>query len=59
MNYSRPLMDEKVDWKIQLNIRDLIGDQAMVRVITNPDGRAAITRNPNPKEVFLTNTFSF
>lgn len=59
VNYSRPLMDEKMDWKIQLNVRNLIGDQAMVHVITNPDGRAAITRNPNPKEVFLTNTFSF
>lgn len=59
VNYSRPLMDENIDWKIQLNIRNLIGDQAMVRVITNPDGRAAITRNPNPKEIFLTNTFSF
>ena len=59
VNYSRPLMDEKIDWKIQLNVRNLIGDQAMVHVITNPDGRAAITRNPNPKEVFLTNTFKF
>lgn len=59
VNYSRPLMDEKVDWKVQLNVRNLIGDDDMIAVVTNPDGRVAITRNPNPKEIFLTNTFSF
>jgi outer membrane receptor protein involved in Fe transport len=59
VNYSRPLRDGAIDWKIQLNVRNLIGDQDMIEVVRNPDGRQAISRNPNPKEVFLTNTFSF
>lgn len=59
VNYRRPLKDGKIDWKVQLNVRNLIGDSDMIPVVTNPDGRVAISRNPNPKEVFLTNTFSF
>ncbi|MDA0349804.1 MAG: TonB-dependent receptor plug domain-containing protein [Verrucomicrobia bacterium] len=59
VNYRCKLMDGKIDWKIQLNIRNLIGDQDMVPVVTNPDGIVAVTRNPPSKEVFLSNTFSF
>jgi hypothetical protein len=59
VNYRRPILDGKVDWKIQLNVRNLIGDNDMIPVVTNPDGNVAITRNPNPQEVFLSNTFSF
>lgn len=59
VNYSRPILDGKVNWKIQLNVRNLIGDDDMIPVVTNPDGLVAITRNPNPQEFFITNTFSF
>lgn len=59
VNYKRPILDGKVDWKIQLNVRNLIGDDDMIPVVTNPDGLVAITRNPNPQEFFITNTFSF
>ena len=59
VNYSRPILDDKVNWKIQLNVRNLIGDDDMIPVVTNPNGVVAITRNPNPQEFFLTNTFSF
>ncbi len=59
VNYSRPIMDGKIDWKIQLNARNLIGDDDMIPVVTNPDGMVAITRNPNPQEFFISNTFSF
>ncbi len=57
-SYGRPLNDV-IDWKIQLNIRNAIGDSDYIPVIINPDGNVAVVRNPNPKEFFITNTFSF
>lgn len=59
VSYRRPILDGRVDWKIQLNVRNLIGEKDMIPVVTNPDGMVAITRNPNPQEWFITNTFSF
>ncbi len=58
IGYSRKLTD-KIDWKIQLNGRNIFGDSDPITVVTNPDGRVAVIRNPLPTEVFLTNTFRF
>lgn len=57
-SYRRMLTD-KIDWKIQLNIRNAFGDDDFIPVVANPDGQIPIFRNPNPREIFLTNTFSF
>ncbi len=57
-SYERPIND-RIDWKIQLNIRNAIGDEDYIPVVINPDGNVAVVRNPNPKEFFITNTFSF
>ncbi len=58
MSYSRRISD-KVDWKIQLNVRNLLGGDDVIPVITNPDGEMAVFRNSLPTEFFLTNTFRF
>lgn len=57
-SYRRQLND-KMDWKVQLNVRNAFGDDDYIPVLANPDGQVAVFRNPNPKEFFLTNTFSF
>lgn len=49
----------KVDWKIQLNIRNAFSDNVDIPVKTNPDGQIAVVRIPNQRTVTLTNTFSF
>ncbi len=59
LSYKRKIYDGKIDWKIQLNVRNLIGGDDTIPVITNPDGELAVFRNPLPQELFLTNTFSF
>lgn len=59
VSYTRKLFDGKVDWKIQFNFRNAFGDDDIIPVATNPDGQVAIYRNSLPKEMFLTNTFSF
>jgi len=58
MAYKKKL-GNGVNWKIQLNIRNIIGDQDLIPVHTNPDGVAAIFRIPPDRTWFLTNTFSF
>lgn len=57
-SYSRPITD-KIDWKIQLNVRNALGDDSAIPVVTNPDGRVAVIRNSNPMDVYLSNTFRF
>ena len=57
-SYRRKLND-KLDWKVQLNVRNAFGDDDYIPVLANPDGQVASFRNPNPKEFFLTNTISF
>jgi len=59
IKYSRPITD-KIDWLVQLNVRNAYQDNSgFIPILTNPDGRHAIYRNANPKDVFLTNTFKF
>ena len=59
VSYKRKILRDTVNWSIQLNVRNAIGDDDFIPVATNPDGQLAVFRNPNPREVFLTSTFSF
>ena len=59
VSYSKRIWDNKIDWKIQLNVRNLIGESGDIPVKTNPDGRIAVIRIPNPRIISLSNTFSF
>ena len=57
-SYTRKLND-KINWKIQLNMRNAFGDDDYIPVVINPDGRTAVVRNPNPMDFYITNTFKF
>jgi len=59
VGYGKPIRNEKIDWKIQLNIRNAFGDDDPIPVAINPDGALAVIRNSQPQEFMLTNTFSF
>ena len=58
IGHTRKLTD-KINWKIQLNLRNAFGDSDPIPVVTNPDGNVAVIRNSLPKNIFLTNTFRF
>lgn len=58
LGYRRKLI-ERIDWRVQLNVRNALGSQSYIPVIANPDGRVVVVRNPPPREIYLTNTFSF
>lgn len=59
VSYHRPLFDGKVNWRIQLNVRNAFGDSGYIPVVINPDGNLAAVRNGQPTEIFVSNSFSF
>lgn len=59
ITYQRPILDGKVDWRVQLNVRNLVGESGNIPVRTNPDGTVAVIRIPNPRTMYLSNTFKF
>lgn len=58
LSYEKRLSDA-INWRIQLNLRNALGDNDDIPVRANPDGTIAAIRIPNEKTWFLTNTFEF
>jgi outer membrane receptor for ferric coprogen and ferric-rhodotorulic acid len=58
LSYKRKV-SERIRWKAQLNLRNIIGSQDDILVASNPDGRPAVFRIAPERQWFLTNTFSF
>jgi hypothetical protein len=59
LSYRRRIFKDRVAWRVQLNVRNLVGSDDLIPVSTNPDGRPAIVRIPPEKQWLLTNTFRF
>ena len=59
LSYKRVIFKDRISWKIQLNVRNLVGSDDPIVVATNPDGGAAIVRVPPERQWFVTNTFRF
>jgi hypothetical protein len=59
ISYERKLT-KKINWKIQLNGRNLLGKEELIPISVQPDGTtwASVRIAPN-REWFVTNTFSF
>lgn len=58
VSYQRPITD-KIDWKIQLNVRNAFQKKGLIPISTQPDGSYASVRIRSGQELTLTNTFSF
>jgi outer membrane receptor protein involved in Fe transport len=58
VRYGRKLTN-KIDWTIQVNLRNYLGDQDLMPEVINPDGKWAVVRIPVERTVFVTNTFAF
>ena len=59
LRYARKFRNGKIGWSIQLNIRDVFGDDDLIAVTAQPNGQVASARIPQPKQWSLTNTFTF
>lgn len=58
-SYQRKIT-KKIDWKIQLNVRNAFAKDGLIPISVEPDGQtwASVRTKPN-QEWFVTNTFSF
>ncbi|WP_309005161.1 TonB-dependent receptor plug domain-containing protein [Pelagicoccus sp. SDUM812005] len=59
IGYRRKLFEDKVNWKVQLNARNVFADSDPVAIQTQPDGSIARVSIPVPRQFVLSNTFSF
>jgi hypothetical protein len=59
LSYRFRLASGRVQWKTQLNFRNVVGAGDPITVRTNPDGVPAIVRAPPERLCYLTNTVQF
>ena len=61
MRYEKKIFDNKVDWAVQFNARNLYRSEGSqdIPIYLNPDGAVALTRIPVEQQYFLTNSFRF
>ena len=50
VSYERSLFNGRVDWTVQLNVRNLFGDDDPVPVLRQPNGMVAAVRIAQPRE---------
>jgi outer membrane receptor for ferric coprogen and ferric-rhodotorulic acid len=56
---SAKLMGRRLKWSVQLNMRNLVGDDELIVVTANFDGTPGAVRIPPEKAWLLTSTFQF
>lgn len=59
IGYRRKIFNDKVDWRVQLNIRNLFADKDPVVVQVQPNGAPSRVSFGVPRQFVLSNTFSF
>ena len=57
--YSRRLLKNKLMWRVQLNVRNVLGDDGLIMQRALSDGTGAMYTVQTPRTFILTNTFSF
>ncbi len=59
VGYERKILEGKVDWKVQLNIRNALLDDDVIPVFAQPDGEEVVFRNSASRTWTITSKFSF
>jgi len=59
MSYSRRILKDRINWKLQLNVRNVFSGDRLIPIAANPSGRVAASRIGAPMEWTLSSTFSF
>ncbi len=57
--YRRKVWQDKAEWRIQLNIRNVFADKDPDVIQVQPDGSAGRVAIPVPRQFVLSNTLSF
>jgi outer membrane receptor protein involved in Fe transport len=58
VSYSRQL-SRRINWRIQLNVRDAFANKDLIPITVQPDGTPAAYRIPPPRVITLVNSFEF
>ena len=59
VGYRRKIFNDRVDWRVQLNVRNVFADGDPVVIQAQPDGSPSRVRFDVPREFVLSNTFKF
>lgn len=59
VSYRRPILNRKVQWKLQLNVGDVFADDELIPVTVHSDGTPAMVRLSPPRTWFLSSTFEY
>lgn len=59
VGYRRRIMNDRVSWKVQLNIRNVFADNDPLVAQYQPDGSWARAKLPSPRQFILQNSFNF
>jgi outer membrane receptor protein involved in Fe transport len=59
LRYGRKMMNDRITWRIQLNVRDIFGGKDLIAVTSQPNGSVASARIPQPNKWTITNSFEF
>ena len=59
LRYGRRLLNDKVRWSVQFNVRDIFGTDDLIAVTAQPNGAVASARIPQPNKWTITNSFEF
>jgi len=57
IGYTRKIFDDKITWRVQLNVRNLLDDDDLIPVVAQPDKSIAAWRIPSPRTFSLRSTF--
>ncbi len=58
LGYARRI-NTRINWRIQLNIRNMFASKDLIPVTVQPDGSPGAYRIPEPRVITLTNSFEF
>lgn len=59
LRYGRRILNDKLRWSIQLNVRDIFGSEDLIAVTAQPNGAVASARIPQPNKWTISNTIEF
>lgn len=60
LSYRRKIFDNKIDWSIRLNVKNLNADKnGVIPIRAQPDGSIARVRTSPPRVFLLSNSFKF
>jgi len=57
--YGRKIFRERIQWRLQLNIRNLLDNTDLIGQRADPDGKIVVANAKAPRAFILTNSFEF